>query len=285
MITSALIKTLRRESGDNPKSVQVARAGDGVVNLFNLAKFPVIESSYSIYKGTSALTETTQYTLDKDNGDLNLLVTPANGVNVKAQYKYAFWRDQNWNDAINGRISQLNARGFFRQHVRVPNVLYLSAGIQKFDGPSACVDLYELLVPSANGSASGQLTAPYVNWSYQQDANKVVIGQSPTVASRAVISYLRNLQSYEATSATLDLLPDWIEAVAKGAKADFFRYLAGKIAKEGNASIDEGHFSFTNLRTMANDLDAEFDRFVLRKKPTRPAKDMQYYLSTGGVAG
>lgn len=285
MITSALIKALRREVGDNPKSTQVLRAGNAVVNLFNLGKFPIVEGSYSIYKGTSAMAETTDYTLDKDNGDLRMLLTPGNGVEVKSQHKYAFWRDQNWNDAITSRISELNARGFFRQIVRASGLVYLSANIQRFNGPSACVDLYELLVPAANGSASGQLTQPYVNWSYQQDANKIVLGQKPFVGSRAVVSYLRNLQTYEATSATLDLLPEWIEIIDRGAQADFYRALAGKVAKEGNASIDEGHFSFTNLRTMANDLEQEFDRLALRKKPTRPAKDMQYFLPTGGTAG
>ena len=285
MITSALIKTLRREVGDNPKSTQVIREGNAVVNLFNLGKFPVVEGSYSIFKGTSALTETTHYTLDKDNGDLRILTTPGNGVAIKSQHKYAFWRDQNWNDAINSRISELNARGFFRQHVRIAGRLFLSAGVQSFSGPSACIDLYELLVPAANGSASGQLTQPYVNWSYQQDANKVVLGQKPSTGSSAVISYLRNLQTYEATSATLDLLPEWVEVIDRGAQADFYRALAGKVAKEGNASIDEGHFSFTNLRTMANDLENEFQQLALRKKPTRPAKDMQFFLPTGGTAG
>jgi hypothetical protein len=87
---------------------------------------------------------------------------------------------------------------------------------------------------------------------------------------------LRNLKTYSATSATIDVLPDWEELVKKKAGSIFYRSLAGKIAKQGNATIDEGHFSFSNLRAMANDLDTEFDKKALRKKPARPAKDIHF---------
>lgn len=285
MITSALIKELRREAGDNPKSTQAIRAGNAVVNLFNLGKFPVVEGSYSIFKGTSAMTEVGDYNLDKDNGDLQMLLTPANGVEVKAQFKYAFWRDQNWVDAINSRIDALNGRGFFRQVSRAQGLVYLSSGVAQLAAPSGAVDLYELLVPASQGSGSGQLTKPYVNWSYQQDANKIVLGMRPSVGTPAVISYLRNMQTYEAPSATLDVETAWVEMLKEGAKADFYQYLAGKVAKEGNATIDEGHFSFTNLRAMSMDHEKTFEMLALRKKPTRPAKDMQYFMPTGGTAG
>ena len=52
--------------------------------------------------------------------------------------------------------------------------------------------------------------------------------------------------------------------------------------KQVQYSIDL--FSFTNLRTMANDLDAEFERLAARKKPTRPAKDIGFQNPNGGVA-
>lgn len=286
MITSALITQLRREYGDQPKSVRVSRQGNASVNLFNLGKFPVVESSYAVTVGTSAFTEgtspTRQFQIDLDNGDLQINTTPANGINVQAQFKYAYWRDKNWNEAINQAIETLNARGFFRQVVRNTSIFRFSAGIRTYNGPSACVDLYELLISDDN-TVSGNFSKPATNWSYQQDANKVVLGNKPATAARAAISYLRNLQTYSATSATLDILNDWVELVKKKSGANFYRSLAGKIAKQGNATVDEGHFSFTNLRTMANDLDNEFERLASRKKPTRPAKDLQYNQEKGGI--
>jgi hypothetical protein len=285
MITSALISQCRREYGDEPKTVRVSRNGDGAVNTFNVGKFPVIEDSYTVKQSGSALVEgaTSGFTFDLDNGDLVVTPTPGNGIPVQADFKFATWRDRNWNEAINQSIESLNSRGFFKQIVRDKTSIRLSAGIQAYSGPSGAVDVYEFLV-SDNGTVSGNFVKPQVNMSYQQDANKIVIGNKPVTASAVAVSYLRNLKTYDATSATVDILDDWREIVKKKAGAIFYRSLAGKIAKQGNASIDEGHFSFTNLRTMANDLDNEFERLALRKKPTRPAKDIQWALSNGGVA-
>lgn len=282
MITSALIKQCRREFQDQPKSTQKSRQGNGTVNLFNVGSFPVMENSYNVYLSGVTKVENTDFTFDLDNGDLRMIATPANGVEVKAQFKYAEWRDQHWNEAINDVIEGLNSRGFFRQVVRDP--VYLSAGVTSVPGPTNGVDVYELLVAGGNGSISGNYVKPRVNWSYQQDANKIVLGNRPSVGQNAKWSYLRNLRTYAATSATLDVLDDWVPIIQVGAGAKFYRSLAAKVAKQGNATIDEGHFSFTNLKTMANDLDKEFEMLAMRKKPTRPAKDFQFNDPNGGVA-
>lgn len=277
MITSALISQLRRAYRDMPKATQSQKAGDGSSTLFNLGFFPVIESSYTIQVSGAVKTETTHYTLDKDNGDLNFLSAPANGASVQGNYKYANFRDQHWVEAINHGIEVLNARGFFRQIVRNNAIMRISAGIRTYAGPSGCIDLYQVL-ESDNNNLSGNPTMLGGNWSYQQDANKLILGYSPTTANRLWISYLRNLQQYQATSATLDLLTDWVELVKLKAGSFYFRSMAAKIAQEGNANIDEGHFSFTNMRTMANDLDTDFEKLVKAKKPTRPAKNVQWNI-------
>lgn len=273
MLTLTLIEELRREYGDEPKTTRVSRQGNGAVNLFNVGNFPVIEGSYKIYVSGALKTETADYTFDLDNGDILINSIPGNGIEVTSQHKYAEWRDKNWNEAINQAIEHLNARGFFRQIVRNTSSIYLSANTQSYPAPSGCVDLYEFLVKSGNSYVK-----PYVNWDYQQDANKLVLGSAASSSNSACISYLRNLKTYGATSATLDILDDWKEIVKKKAGSIFYRSLAGKIAKQGNATVDEGHFSFTNLRTMSNDLEAEYQQLAARKKPTRPAKDMQFLI-------
>ena len=282
MITSALISQCRRAYEDIPKSVQVARSADGIASFFNLGKFPVVESSYTIRFGTSAKTETTHYTLDKDSGDLTTVAVQANGLIIQSNHKYANFRDQNWVEAINHGIESLNSRGFFKQVVRDTTVFGISANVRVYSGPTNAVDVYELLKFN-NRNISGSYTPMGMNWQYDQDANKIVLKSKPAVAEKAATSYLRNLQTYSATSATLDVLNDWVELVKLKAGAYYFRHMAAKIAQQGNATIDEGHFSFTNARTMSNDLDADFEKLALRKKPSRPAKDIQYHIPGGGV--
>lgn len=281
MITSALISQCRREYNDVPKSTQTSRASDGVSSLYNLGKVPIVEGSYTIRYDSTIKTEASHYTLDKDSGDLLALGIPAAGVIVQANYKYANFRDQNWVEAINYGIESLNGRGFFRQIVRNSAVFGISANVRVYSAPSGAVDVYEIL-RFVGGNISGAYTELGGNWEYQQDANKILLKSKPATAEKAAISYLRNLQTYNATSATLDVLNDWIELVKKKAGEYYFRHMAAKIATHGAATIDEGHFSFTNLRTMANDLATDFENLALRKKPTRPAKPIEWHIPGGG---
>ena len=275
MITSALITQCRQDFGDISKSIQMKRTGDGSSTLYNLVNIPIVEGSPAIYIADVLKSEPTNYSLDLDSGDLQL--TAATSAVIRSEFKYATWRDKNWTLAINNAIEELNARGFFRQVVRDTSVMAISANVRVYSGPTNAVDVYEILRFS-DRTVSGSYSRLPGNWSYQQDANKVIVSWKPTNAEKLATSYLRNLQTYSATSATLDTLNDWVILIKKKAGAQFYRALAGKVAKEGNANIDEGHFSFTNLRTMANDLDAEFDRLAIRKKPTRPAKDLQFHV-------
>ena len=268
MITSALITQCRQDFGDISKSIQMKRTGDGSSTLYNLVNIPIVEGSPAIYIADVLKSEPTNYSLDLDSGDLQL--TAATSAVIRSEFKYATWRDKNWTLAINNAIEELNARGFFRQVVRDTSVMAISANVRVYSGPTNAVDVYEILRFS-DRTVSGSYSRLPGNWSYQQDANKVIVSWKPTNAEKLATSYLRNLQTYSATSATLDTLNDWVILIKKKAGAQFYRALAGKVAKEGNANIDEGHFSFTNLRTMANDL-------AIRKKPTRPAKDLQFHV-------
>lgn len=278
MITSGLISQIRREVGDIPKLTKLARQGDGSITLFNTGRFPVVEGSYGVYKGTSAQIEGGNYTIDLDSGDINFNNAPASGIDAVFQGKYANWRDKNYVEAINNAISDLEARGYYRQTVR--EARYISAGVRAFTGPTNCVDAYELLYSPSIGSVS---KLPF-NWSYQTDANKFVLGVAPTTAMSGFVSYLRKMNQYTATSATLDIDDKWLTLIKKNVKAQYWSFMAGKTAAQGNAKVEEGHFSFTSLRTQARDLMNEFSTEALRAKPTRPAKDIQWINPTGGVA-
>lgn len=278
MITSALITQCRREFGDVPKLTRMMRLGDGSINVFNTGRFPIVEGSYSIFKNTSAQTESANYTLDLDSGDLQYNSTPTSGMQCIAQFKYANWRDKNWMEAISDGIEALNARGFFRQTVR--SAITLSASVRAFSGPTNAIDVYELLV----SPSTGVYNTPSVNWSYQQDANKIVLGGAPATRTSGAVSYLRRMIGPSATTMALDMKDDWIPLVKKYAGQKFMAHMASRIATRGNATIEEGHFSFTNARTQANAMRDEFHEEALRAKPTRPAKDIQFGIAGGGLA-
>lgn len=283
MIMSALIAECRREYQDPVRSSIAAKAGDGTTTLFNLGRYPIIESSYSVKKGTSAMVDLTDYSLNLDNGDLQFIISaPPNGIQAQAFFKYANWRDQQWLEALNQGIDTLNGKGFFRQSVR--EQFAISAKVRQYSAPSGTIEVYELL-ESDNGTISGNMRKPAVNWSYQQDQNQIVFGQLPSSSNKAWISRLRNMNIYGATSATVDVKFDWKEMLKKYAGAVYSRSMAQKVATQGNANIDEGHFSFTSLRTQSNDLFNDFNNLAKAKKPTRPAVDIQQKMDTGGYGG
>jgi hypothetical protein len=282
MILSGFIGQLRSKYGDQPKAAQVVRTGDGLATLFNVGRdrAPIMENSYSVYKGTSAQIETTDYLLDKDTGDLQFIVAPTSAYAVKVNFKHANFRDKQWREAVNDGFDKMNARGFRRQIVRDTSSFVLSANKQVYDAPDGARDVYEILF----NDGAGNLAQPYTNWNYQEDGNKIVLGSKPTAATSAAISYLRRLKKYTAVSATLDSREEWLGPLEKAAGAYYFDAQASRIAMQGNASIQEGHFSFTSLRTKSRDLLAEFAEEARRMKPTVAAKDIAYNIPTGGKA-
>ena len=104
MIISALISQCRQDYGDIPKSIQAQRNGDGSSTLFNVGHYPVIEGSYAHYVNNALQVETTNFTFDKDSGDLQFLIAPGSGLAVRSEFKYANYRDANWVLAINSAI-------------------------------------------------------------------------------------------------------------------------------------------------------------------------------------
>jgi hypothetical protein len=282
MITSGLIGQLRAKHGDQPKAAQVIRTGNGAATLFNVGRnrVPIMENSYSVYKGTSAQTETSDYSLDKDTGDLQFVVAPTSAAPVKINFKHAFFRDKNWREAIGDGIDKMNARGFTRQIVRDTSSFVISAGKQTYDAPAGTKDVYQVLVNDGLGGIS-DIDG---NWNWQEDAGKIVLGWKPVVAQSGAISYTRKLRKYTAVSATLDVKDDWIELLEKAAGAYYFEAYASKIATQGNASVQEGHFSYTSLRTQAKDLKEDFLQEAARMKPTAAAKDIRYDIAGGGKA-
>lgn len=291
MLTSNFIAQLRRKYADNPKLAQVIRTADGASTAFNVGRnrIPVVENSYSVYFGTSAKAETSDYLLDKDTGDIQTVLAQSNGLAIKVNFKHANMRDAAWVEAINYGIDALNGRGFFRQIARSPSGLVITPNTMRYSAPSGCIDLYEILQPGYTTTnqplafVSGGVVKLQGNWSYQSDANKVVLGFRPTTTLSATISYLRNLQKFTATSATLDVRNEWLSLLDLKAGAYYFRFMASKIAQEGNASIKEGHFSFSSLRAQATDLENIFEVEAKRVKPTRPAKDIQFNIAGAGI--
>lgn len=280
MILSALIDEMRNAHNDVPESSQASRGGDGLTTLFALGKSrsPIVENSYSVYKNTSGLTETTDYTIDLDRGDIEFVVAPTSAHTVKATFRHANFRNRQWIDAYNDAVDQLNARGFFREILHDTSSVVISANTQKSLMPTGTRDVHQLQIADINGNWC-RVSA---NWSYHEDSNYLVLGWLPTTTMSARVSYIRKIQRSSSTTSTVDIKDEWSELVKRSAGSYFYRKMAGHVALQGNANVEDGHFSFSNLRGQARDLREEFLNEATRMKPSLPAKPISYYIPGGG---
>jgi hypothetical protein len=277
MITSDLILKYRRRFNDLPTHHQDKMTGDGVATSYSVSHFPIKESTFQLYVNNSLLA-TSGYTIDLDTGDIEL--ASATSYEIKARYQSVSFRDQHWLEFIQEGMSSFGDR-FYSAVMRSPSGMSLSAGVQVYDCPSACIRLTEVL-ESDDYTLSGNWVKPRVNLSYDRRSNTLVLGQKPSKANYLEISYLARLTKPTDTSSVITMEEDWYGLL--GYKVGSIQALAfaDRIAKQGNVSVEEGAFSVAQLRQLANDNEAMFERSYKRIKPVLPSYTIPYYIPAGG---
>ena len=279
MITSALISQLRRKYNDSPVKHEDIIQGDGVSTVYRTQYYPILEGSFKLYVANVLKTETTDYTIDLDTGDISLAAPTSD--EIKVQYQEARFRDQHWLEAIQGTFDVLGD-AYFRSVIRSTSGITLSAGVQVYDCPSGCIRMTEVL-ESTSYTSAGPFQEINTNTRYDRRSNKLILGQSPSRANYLQISYLKKLTRPTATSSVLDLEDSWLELVNLKAGADFLRSMASRFALQGNATVEEGYFSTAQMRQLANDNEIMFENKKSKLKPIMPASKIPYYIHGGGA--
>ena len=276
MITSALISNLRREYNDLPERHHDEKTGDGTSTVYKSKFSPILEGSYSLLISNALKTENSDYTLDKDTGDIDLAAATSSIIDFK--YKSVNFRDQHWLESIQGAFDSLGDQ-YFRTTIR--ESFNISASVQVYSAPSGCVRVYELL-ESSDYTASGTFSKPQTNWRYDKSANKIILGLKPSKANYAKISYLKRLTRPTLTSSTLDVEDKWLELIRLKAGSTYLHSMANKYAQQGNATVEEGHLSVSYLRQLANDNEIKFENLKKRLKPVMPSFEIPFHMHDGG---
>ncbi len=277
MITSALISNLRREYNDLPVKHHDQKTGDGSSTVYKTKASPIKESSYSILIGNALKTTPTDYTLDLDTGDIDLVSSTSSLIEIK--YQAVKFRDQHWLESIQGAFDSLGD-SFFTTKVR--ESFNLSANVQVYSAPTGCIRIYELL-ESSNYTTSGTWVKPQVNWRYDKSANKLILGNKPSKANYAKISYLKRLTRPTLTTSILDVEDKWLELIRLKSGSTYLHSMANKYAQQGNVSVEEGHLSVSYLRQLANDNEIKFENLKKKLKPVMPSFVIPYHMHDGGA--
>lgn len=280
MTVSGFISKLRRKYNDSPVKHEDVIQGDGISSVYRTQFYPILEGSFRLYVGGVLKTETTDYTIDLDTGDIELAA--ATSSEIKVQYKEVKFRDQHWLEVIQDSFDSFGDQ-FFKSVVRSDSDITLVANQDVYDCPSSCIRLTEAL-ESTTYLSSGPFRPLNTNVRYDRWSNKMVLGQKPTRANYMEISYLRKLTRPTITTNTLDLDDKWLKLVDLKAGAEFLRSMANRYAQQGNATIEEGYLSVAQLRQLANDNEQMYENLRSKIKPVMPASTIPYYINGAGIA-
>lgn len=278
MITSAFISQLRRDYNDNPKLHKDTRNGDGSSTIFKTKFAPVKESSVTVAVNNATKTETTEYMLDYDTGDLQMVSAPGNGLPLDIIYKEVNFRDAHWLDAIKSAYRAFGDQIYGAVYMNT-SALQLSANVQKFNLPANCIRLLSVF---ESDSISGRYYPLRTNWKYDRRANQLILSNVKTTQSFAALSYLTKITPPSAVSMAMPGEDAWLEAVQHRAGAFYLRSMANRVAQQGNVTVEEGHLNVQALRVLANDHEAQFEVLRKRIKPVMPSLDIPYWDPKAG---
>lgn len=278
MITSAFISNLRRQFNDKPVLHQDQITGDGSSTVYASKYAPIKENSAELSINIVIKTEVTDYTLDYDTGDIELVSATSSAISLI--YQAVKFRDAEWLQAIIEGHRALGD-GIFKSVIMDTSSMIISGGRQTIPCPTNTIKILKIF-ESTDLTVNGIYQPMRTNWKYDQRSNKIITSQKPTRNNYIAVSYLKKPVAPSSVSMALDLESDWINMIGHKAGAFYLRSQANKIAQQGNATVEEGHLNVQALRVMANDEDAQFEILRKRIKPLLPNLDIPYWDSAKG---
>lgn len=278
MITSAYIAKLRRQFNDLPKLHKDTRDGDGDSTVFKSKAAPIKEGTATVQVSGAFKVEGTDFTLDYDTGDLRMVVAPANGSDLDLIYKEVNFRDQHWLDAIADGYRTMGDQ-IYGSVIMNTSSLRLSAGIRVFNMPADCIRLLSVFECQTSG---GTYYPIGTNWKYDRRANKLILGNAKATTYYTALTYLTKVTAPSAVTMQVTGEDAWQQLITHKAGAYYLRAQAERIAQQGNATIEEGHFNPAVLRALANDHDAQFEILRHRVKPVMPSLTIPYWNPSAG---
>lgn len=283
------IAQLRVQVGDVEKWVHVDWTGDGNTLLFlmPLLTYPVLEGSYTVKVGGVTKTESTDYTLNKENGALTFVSAPGNGVAVSIDNKTVALTDSVWLDILNNSILSLGD-DFWKEFTDDTSFTSV-ANMTSLDLTALqpkCIAVIDF-ARRKNGSAMDWCQVEdSANWRYSRDENKIYLGTREAFTTAGEPLKIKGLKSYvlgTATSDDIDVQERFMTILEYAAVSRYWRYKIRELVESLSEVTQET--TRTKLQEIIMIID-RYDRwYELEKaklKPTRPARILPAFNNRGG---
>lgn len=268
---------MRQQVGDLRRRVHVDWTADGSTTVFQMPTdtFPVLDQTgtYIVKVNGVQMTETTDYSLDKETGTLVLVSTPTNGQAVLIDSSAVYLTDDAWLNVINAVLSGLGD-DFWKEFVdtssftATANMLSLSLVASQAN----CIAVYEF----ARRLATTDDWTPVdndCNWRYDRDNNVIYISNQDAFTTTGELLKVRGLKTYTlgtAVTDTLDIQDRYLTVLEYGCLARYWKYRYKSVVELVSKMTQE------NTRTPLQELIMLSDRasrdYEVEKAKLKPQK-------------
>ena len=186
--------------------------GDGTTKNFIVTHLPIKDGSYTVKIGGATKTETTDYTLDRDTGQLTFVAAAAAGSdNVSIAYQALKIRDEDYLEIINDAIDHFRWK-FWKMDTDITTLTTVKDQYE-YDCSGITGILYVLNAwyKASSAATVWQAIQGITNWKYYSVLQKLYT--DPTINTSSLpmkLLYLKSITKGAATSATLDIPDEWL---------------------------------------------------------------------------
>lgn len=289
MLYSEKITALRVQVGDVPKWQHVDWTGDSVTTLFlmPLLTYPVLESSYTVKVGGVTKTETTDYTLDKESGEIRFVTAPGAGISVTIDNKTVSLRDDIWLDIINDTIRSFGD-DFWKEFTDESNFTATAnmTSLSLVANQPKCIAVIDFSRRPGGASSDWRQVEDSTNWRYSRDENKIYLGSREAFTVTGEALKIKGLKGYTlgtATSDTIDVQDRYMTLLEFGAIERYWRYkMRENVESLGKITQDTTRTRIQEIIMIIDRYGRWYEQEKSKLKPTKPARIIPAFNNNGG---
>lgn len=290
MTYGEFITDLRNQSGDTRRRIHVDFIGDGSTTIFQMPTdtFPVLDDTgtYVVKVNGSVQTETTDYTLYKNEGTIALNTAPADGIAVAIDASAVYLTDDDWIAVLASTVRSLGD-DFWTEFVDEDNFT-TAASMTSLDLTASrpnCIAVYEFQDKTNSGDNWG-IIETRGNWRYDRENNIIYIGKNTMFPTSNVSVRIRGLETYtigDSTDDDISVQSRFHTILEYGALARYWRYRYKSVVElVSKMTTESTRTPLQELIMLSDRFDRLYEIEKGKLKPQKPSRIIPRMREDGG---
>lgn len=290
MLYSAWITKMRQETGDLRRRVHVDWTADGSTVIYQMPAdtFPVLDQvgTYVVKVNGSQMTETTDYTLDKETGTLVLTATPSANQAVLIDSSAVYLTDSAWLTVGNDVIRSLGD-DFWKEFVDTTSLTATASmlSLSLVSGIPLCIAVYDFMARLAS-TDEWEPVENRGNWRYDRENNVLYVSNQdvfPTTGEKIKVRGLKTFTLGTAVSDTIDLQDRFMTILDFGALARYWQYRYKSVVELVSKMTQEStRTPLQELMMLSDRFKRDYEAEKAKLKPQKPARLIPSFMEGAG---